>query len=97
MGAKEFGWGIISGTAIGVTLAILYAPQPGKDTRQQLATAAGDLRESAGNMLEQAKETVGGAATKLEGALGLQEKRIKQKMDELKAELAKYNAEAENS
>lgn len=97
MGAKEFGWGIISGAAIGVTLAILYAPQPGEQTRKQLATAAGDLRDSAGTMLDQAKETIGGAATKLEGALGLQERRIKQKMEELKEELAKYNAEAESS
>ena len=97
MGAKEFGWGIISGAAIGATLAVLFAPQPGEETRQQLATAASDVRDSAGHMLDQAKETIGGAATKLEGALGLQELRIKQKMDELKAELAKYSAEAETS
>lgn len=97
MGAREFTWGAISGAAIGVTLAVLFAPQPGEETRKQIATAAGDLKESASDMIDQAKESLGGAAEKLEGALGLQERRVKQKMDELKAELAKYSAEAENA
>lgn len=97
MGARTFGWGMVSGAAIGVTLAILFAPQPGEETRKQLATAAGDLRDSACSLLDQAKGSLGDAASKVEGALGLQERRIKQKMEELKAELAKYSAEAEVS
>ncbi|MFA5867000.1 MAG: YtxH domain-containing protein [Actinomycetota bacterium] len=97
MGAKEFGWGVFSGAAIGVTLAILFAPQSGEETRKQIATAAGDLKDSATNILEQAKDSLGDAATKIEGALGLQERRVRQKMDELKEELAKYSAEAEAS
>ena len=97
MGARECGWGFISGAAIGLTLAVLFAPQPGEETRKQLANAAVDLKDSATSMLEQARDSIGEAATKLEGALGLQERRVKQKMDELKAELARYNAEAESS
>jgi gas vesicle protein len=95
MGVKAFGWGLFSGAAIGLTVAVLFAPQPGEETRQQLANAAGDLRDSASNILDQARGSLGDAATKLEGALGLQERRVKQKMDELKEELARYNAEAE--
>lgn len=97
MGAKEFSWGVFSGAAIGVTLAILFAPQSGEETRKQIATAASDLKESATSILEQAKDSLGDAATKIEDALGLQERRVRQKMDELKEELAKYSAEAEAS
>jgi gas vesicle protein len=94
MGAREFGWGLFSGAAIGLTLAVLFAPQSGEETREQLASAADDLRESATTVLNQARESINEATTKLEGALGLQERRIRRKMDELKAELAKYSEEA---
>lgn len=97
MGTKEFGWGLISGAAIGATMAVLFAPQPGEETRKQIATAAVDLRDSATSILEQAKDSLGEAATKFEDALGMQERRVRQKMEELKAELAKYSAEAEGS
>ena len=93
MGVRSFGWGLISGAAIGATLAIVFAPQAGDKTREQVASTAADLRESAGSLLGQARESLGEAATKVEGALGLQERRIKRKMEELKAELAKYSAE----
>ena len=94
MGAREFGWGLFSGAAIGLTLAVLFAPQSGEETREQLASAADDLRESATTVLNQARDSINEATTKLEGALGLQERRIRRKMDELKAELAKYSEEA---
>lgn len=93
MGVRSFGWGLISGAGIGATLAIIFAPQAGDKTREQIASTAADLRESAGSLLSQARESLGEAATKVEGALGLQERRIKRKMEELKAELAKYSAE----
>lgn len=91
MGVKEFGWGFVSGAAIGVTLAVLFAPQSGEETREQIATTAVELKESATSILGQARESLGDAATKVEGALGLQERRVRRKMEELKAELAKYS------
>ncbi len=94
MGAREFSWGLFSGAAIGLTLAVLFAPQSGEETREQLASAAGDLRESATTVLNQARDSINEATTKLEGALGLQERRVRRKMEELKAELAKYSEEA---
>lgn len=93
MGVRSFGWGFLSGAAIGATLAVLFAPQAGEKTREQIASTAADLKESAGTLLSQARESLGEAATKVEGALGLQERRIRRKMEELKAELARYSAE----
>lgn len=94
MGAKSFAWGAISGAAIGITMAVLFAPQSGEETREQLATAADDLRESAATILNQARDTITETANTLEDALGLQERKVRRKMDELKAELAKFNEEA---
>jgi len=36
--------GLIAGTAVGVTAGLLFAPKPGKETRQIVATHAGELR-----------------------------------------------------
>ena len=36
--------GLIAGTAVGVTAGLLFAPRPGKETRQKVATQAGELR-----------------------------------------------------
>ena len=36
--------GLIAGTAVGVTAGLLFAPKPGKETRQIVATQAGELR-----------------------------------------------------
>lgn len=91
MGVKEFGWGFFSGLAAGAVVAILFAPQSGEETREQIATTAADLKETAGSILGQARESLGDAASKVEGVLGLQERRVKRKMEELKAELAKYS------
>lgn len=35
-----FVWGFIFGLAVGATLAVLFAPQPGAETREQLAGQA---------------------------------------------------------
>ncbi len=94
MGVKEFGWGLITGATIGAVFAVLFAPQSGEETREQLSTAAEDLRESATSLLGQARGSMSDAAAKLEGALGLQERRVRRKMDELKTELARYSEEA---
>ena len=37
--------GLIAGTAVGVTAALLFAPRPGKETRHKVATQAGELRQ----------------------------------------------------
>ncbi len=36
--------GLIAGTAVGVTAGLLFAPKPGKESRQIVATRAGELR-----------------------------------------------------
>jgi gas vesicle protein len=38
------------GAAVGATVAILYAPMTGAETRAQIAEKAGDLKEKAGDL-----------------------------------------------
>ena len=44
------------GALIGVGVALLYAPRSGKETREQLAHGAMDLKNSAGGVLEGVQE-----------------------------------------
>lgn len=40
-----FFWGFVLGLIVGGILAILYAPQPGEETRQQLSEQSVELRK----------------------------------------------------
>jgi gas vesicle protein len=40
-----FFWGFVLGLLVGGILAILYAPQPGEETRQQLSEQSIELRK----------------------------------------------------
>lgn len=90
-GYEEFGVGVIVGLVFGAGLGLLLAPQSGAATRKQITDKAIDLKDSAGELLDQAKKSLELAATKVEGALGLEEKNIRKKLSEIKDELKKYN------
>lgn len=40
-----FFWGLVLGLAVGATLAVLFAPQPGDETREQLTEQSIELRK----------------------------------------------------
>lgn len=42
----RFFWGFVLGMAVGATLAVLFAPQPGIETREQLSDQVEQLRKS---------------------------------------------------
>ena len=50
--------GFAIGAAIGAGLALLLAPDSGKKTRQRLASTARDWTKSAGDTIDQARDTV---------------------------------------
>ena len=41
------------GVAVGATVAVLYAPASGEETRKQLADKAGEIKDKAGELKEQ--------------------------------------------
>ncbi len=48
-----FFWGLVLGIAVGAILAILFAPQPGNDTREQLSEQSIELRKLGQQAFEQ--------------------------------------------
>ena len=46
---NKFVTGLIAGAAVGTAAGLLFAPRPGKDTRQEVAARASDLRQKAGS------------------------------------------------
>jgi len=89
-GYEEFGLGLFLGLLLGAGAGLLLAPQPGVATRKQIATCATDLKNSAEELIGEAKKSLEIATSKAEGVLGLQEKKIRRKLEELRAELDKY-------
>lgn len=53
----SFSTGFILGAVVGVAIGFLYAPKPGKETRELLKEKAEKAREKASEVAEKAKET----------------------------------------
>jgi gas vesicle protein len=62
------------GAAVGAAVAILYAPAAGTETREQIATKAGEIKDKAVDLKDQAMEKAGQwkevAATKIQEMTG---------------------------
>jgi len=90
-GWLEFGLGLVVGGTLGAVLGILLAPQSGVTTRKEIAYSASSLRDSAEELIMQARHNIELATSKVEGVLGLEEWSVKKKLDEIKEDLEKYN------
>ena len=68
MGDKDngagFAIGFFIGAAVGLAIGFLYAPKPGKETRELIKQKAEDLREKAAGAVEKVKETAAGMRRK---------------------------------
>ena len=56
---KKVAIGFLTGSLIGATIGILFAPKKGKDTRMMLAEKTKQLSDAAGKTYEQAKDKLG--------------------------------------
>lgn len=54
----RFFWGFVLGLAVGATLAVLFAPQPGAETREQLAGQAEVFKKRGAFDAEQVVQTL---------------------------------------
>ena len=73
------------GTVVGAGIALLYAPNSGKETRDLLARRARELKDKVGDSLDDAKEMICEKKAKLAAAL----EAGKQAMRETKTEDSK--------
>lgn len=54
----RFFWGFVLGLAVGATLAVLFAPQPGNETREQLGDQVEQMRKRGTLDAEQMVQTL---------------------------------------
>jgi gas vesicle protein len=66
----SFTAGFILGAVAGVAIGFLYAPKPGKETRELLKEKAEKARETASEVAEKAKEAAAKAEKRVEEKLG---------------------------
>jgi len=66
----SFTAGFIIGAVAGVAIGFLYAPKPGKETRELLKERAEKAREKASEVAEKAKEAAAKAEKRVEEKLG---------------------------
>ncbi len=88
---QDFGIGIVTGLAIGAIAGILLAPESGESARERLVARAGDIRLSAQELVDNARNSLDLAVNRLEGTFGTREKVLRKRLGELKEELDKYN------
>lgn len=50
--------GLVAGAIIGAAAGILFAPKPGRETRQVVGTKAVDLRDKAGDYIGNLKDRI---------------------------------------
>jgi gas vesicle protein len=67
------GIGLVAGAAIGLAIGILYAPRPGKETREQLREKSSEMidmaRDKASQVVDRARESTAQMTHKLEQRL----------------------------
>jgi len=66
----SFAIGFIIGAVVGVAICFLYAPNPGRETRELLKEKAERAREKASKVSEKAKEAAVKAEKRVEEKLG---------------------------
>ena len=58
-GSSSFLMGFILGALAGVAVGFLYAPKPGKETRDLLKEKTGEFKEKAGEVISRATKYTG--------------------------------------
>jgi gas vesicle protein len=74
--------GFGAGAIVGATMALLFAPASGKETRAAIKEKWGDAAEKAGEVYGGAKDAVSSAYEKTAAAIGRAKDRLSRKKDD---------------
>jgi gas vesicle protein len=88
---EDFSIGIVCGLFLGAVAGVLLAPASGKETRKNISGWTEDTKASVGELIDQANNLIEAASGKAEQYLGLKEKGIKKKLEEIRTELERYD------
>lgn len=90
-GTAEFSLGLLLGLAAGASVALLLSPWSGPQMRGQIVNRASGIKLTVGELIDQARYCVDQAAVQVEKVVGLQERNLRRKLDEIKAQLDEYH------
>ena len=79
----KFVFGMFSGLVSGLVLGLLFAPKPGKETRDDLINKSKELKEFTKDKLEEFQELSKGKAVEMAGGIQTRANKIGSKLDEL--------------
>ncbi len=88
---EDFAVGFASGLIAGAVAAVLFAPGSGSKTRQKIQDWASDTKLSAADIIDKIKTGTENVVKKTEATLGLQEKGLRKKLEQLKNELDRFD------
>lgn len=74
--------GFGAGAIVGATMALLYAPMSGRETRDAIKDKWGDTQDRAGEYYSTAKDAVGGAYERTTSAIGRAKERLNRNPEE---------------
>lgn len=90
-GVVEFCIGLLMGLATGAALGLLLAPRSGTEMRGQIVGRASDIKSTASELVGQARHSIELAASQVERVVGLQERNLRKKLDEIKSQLDEFH------
>ena len=79
----KFITGMFSGLVSGLVLGLLFAPKPGKETREDLTNKSKELKDYTMNRFEEFQQISKGKAVEMTGTIQSKANKISSKLDEL--------------
>ena len=89
----EFLAGVVLGSLVGAAVALLLAPQPGEETREQLRETSIELKDRMVELSEEARKKAAELQAKGRTAVQSQTARVKEAIEEGKKAAAKKKKE----
>ncbi len=90
-GVAEFSLGLLLGMVVGALAGLLMAPRAGAEIRGSIANRATDFKSMTSGLIDQVKNGFEAAASQIERVIGLQERNVRRKLDDIKAQLEEYH------
>jgi len=88
---EDFSIGLVGGLIAGTLLGVIFAPSSGQKTRHKIQDWATDTKSTAQELIDKSKKPIDSILQKTQAALGLQEKGLRKKLEQIKDEIEHFD------